>query len=90
MAEPIEGLELAQAASQIAEEMQAEDIVILDLQGISQIADFFVICTAASLIALAMGTFLASISRFNVGGSKFRHMVLLVRMIPPIVVPSRC
>jgi multiple sugar transport system permease protein len=34
-----------------------------------------------------MGTFLAySISRFNVGGKKFRHMVLLVRMIPPIVI----
>lgn len=51
------------------------------------LADSLMICTVASLIALAMGTFLAyAISRFNVGGSKFRHMVLLVRMIPPIVV----
>lgn len=29
--------------------MQAEDIVILDLRGISSIADFFVICTATSV-----------------------------------------
>jgi multiple sugar transport system permease protein len=51
------------------------------------LADSLIICTASSLIALFMGTFLAyAISRFNVGGSKFRHMVLLVRMIPPIVV----
>lgn len=49
--------------------------------------DSITICTISSLIALFMGTFLAySISRFNVGGSKFRHMVLLVRMIPPIVI----
>jgi multiple sugar transport system permease protein len=51
------------------------------------LVDSLVICTVASLIALAMGTFLAyAISRFNVGGGKFRHMVLLIRMIPPIVV----
>jgi multiple sugar transport system permease protein len=51
------------------------------------LADSLIICTVASLIALALGTFLAyAISRFNVGGGKFRHMVLLVRMIPPIVV----
>jgi len=49
--------------------------------------DSIAICTISSLIALFMGTFLAySISRFNVGGGKFRHMVLLVRMIPPIVI----
>ena len=51
------------------------------------LADSMIICTISSLIALFMGTFLAyAISRFNVGGSKFRHMVLLVRMIPPIVI----
>jgi multiple sugar transport system permease protein len=49
--------------------------------------DSITICTISSLIALFMGTFLAyAISRFNVGGGKFRHMVLLVRMIPPIVI----
>lgn len=51
------------------------------------LVDSVVICTISSLIALIMGTFLAyAISRFNVGGKKFRHTVLLVRMIPPIVV----
>ena len=50
-------------------------------------ADSVIICTISSLIALFMGTFLAyAISRFNVGGKHFRHMVLLVRMIPPIVI----
>jgi len=51
------------------------------------LGDSVLICTISSLISLFMGTFLAySISRFNVGGKRFRHMVLLVRMIPPIVV----
>ena len=51
------------------------------------LVDSLLICTVSSLIALFMGTFLAyAISRFNVGGSTFRHMVLLVRMIPPIVI----
>ena len=51
------------------------------------LVDSLLICTISSLIALFMGTFLAyAISRFNVGGSTFRHMVLMVRMIPPIVI----
>ena len=49
--------------------------------------DSLLICTISSLIALFMGTFMAyAISRFHVGGKKFRHMVLLIRMIPPIVI----
>jgi len=45
------------------------------------------VCTTASLVSLLLGTFLAySISRFNVGGKYFRHMILTIRMIPPIVV----
>lgn len=43
-----EGEELALAAAGYADEKQAEDIVILDLRGISSIADFFVICTGTS------------------------------------------
>ena len=51
------------------------------------LGDSLFICTVASLIALFMGTFLAyAISRFNVGGKRFRHSVLMVRMIPPIVI----
>lgn len=44
----LEGLALAQAVAKSADEMQAEDIIILDLQGISTIADFFVICSGSS------------------------------------------
>jgi ribosome-associated protein len=43
-----EGEALALAAAGYADEKQAEDIVILDLRGISSIADFFVICTGTS------------------------------------------
>lgn len=51
------------------------------------LADSVIICTVSSLIALFLGTFLAySISRFNVGGKRFRHSVLMIRMIPPIVI----
>ena len=51
------------------------------------LADAAFVCTAASLLALLLGTFLAySISRFDVGGKYFRHMILTIRMIPPIVV----
>ncbi len=49
--------------------------------------DSMIICTLSSLVALLLGTFLAyAISRFNVGGRRFRHSVLLIRMIPPIVI----
>ena len=51
------------------------------------LADAAFVCTMASLLALLLGTFLAySISRFNVGGKYFRHLILTIRMIPPIVV----
>ncbi len=51
------------------------------------LGDAVLVCTIASLAALLLGTFLAySISRFNVGGKYFRHMILTIRMIPPIVV----
>ena len=50
MSEPkfIEGRDLALAAAQYADDKQAEDIVVLDLDGISSVADFFVICTGSS------------------------------------------
>ncbi len=51
------------------------------------LGDAVLVCTCASLLALLVGTFLAySISRFNVGGKYFRHTILTIRMIPPIVV----
>jgi ribosome-associated protein len=42
------GLEFAKEAARIAEEMHAEDVVVLDLRGISSVADFFVIGTGTS------------------------------------------
>lgn len=51
------------------------------------LGDAILVCTSASLLALLLGTFLAyAISRFNVGGKYFRHTILMIRMIPPIVV----
>ena len=51
------------------------------------LGDSILVCTTAALLALLLGTFLAySISRFNVGGKYFRHTILMIRMIPPIVV----
>ena len=52
------GLELAQRCVQFAEDKKAIDPVILDLQGISSIADYLVICSAQSepqLKAIANG-----------------------------------
>ena len=45
----IDGKDLALAVAGYADGKLAEDIVILDLTGISTITDFFVICTGGSL-----------------------------------------
>ena len=51
------------------------------------LGDSLLICSVASFIALVLGVFLAyAISRFAVGGSKFRHIILTIRMVPPIVI----
>ncbi len=39
---------LAQKAAEYAWQKKAEEIVMIDLRGISPVADFFIICTAAS------------------------------------------
>ncbi len=44
----ISALELAEEVARVADRKQADDIVILDLRGISSIADFFVICSGTS------------------------------------------
>jgi len=44
-----EGIELAVACAQAAEEIQAEDIRVIDLTGISSLTDFMVICSGTSL-----------------------------------------
>jgi multiple sugar transport system permease protein len=51
------------------------------------LGDALLVCTTAALLALLLGTALAySISRFQFGGRYFRHTILTIRMIPPIVV----
>ncbi len=44
-----DSLTIAKTCATHADEIQAEDIIILDLRGISTLADYFVICTATSL-----------------------------------------
>lgn len=44
-----DALTIARTCAKYADEMQAEEIVALDLRGISSLADYFVICTATSL-----------------------------------------
>lgn len=41
-------LEYARIAADAAEDKKARDIVILDIRGLSVIADFFIICSATS------------------------------------------
>ena len=46
-------LKLATAAARIAQDDNAEDIVVLDLRGISEVTDYFVICTGTSARQMA-------------------------------------
>ncbi len=45
---PSQSLALAQRAAQIAIESKAQDVVILDLRGVSDMTDFFVIASGTS------------------------------------------
>ncbi len=45
----IEGKELAIACARAAEEIQAENITVLDLTGVSSLTDFMVVCSGTSL-----------------------------------------
>lgn len=44
-----DSLTIAKTCAKEADEIHAEDIVVLDLRGISNLADYFVICTATSV-----------------------------------------
>ncbi len=48
MIESAEALSLARRIVDLASDKQASDIVLLDIRGVSLIADYFVICTAGS------------------------------------------
>lgn len=43
-----DALDIAKASARIADDLQAEDILVLDLRGLSSITDYFVICTGTS------------------------------------------
>ena len=45
----LHGRELARECGRFADFKQAEDILILDLRGLSQLTDFFVVCSGSSL-----------------------------------------
>lgn len=45
----IEGQELAIACARAAEQIQAEDIRVIDLRGVSSLTDFMVVCSGTSL-----------------------------------------
>lgn len=44
----VEALRLARRVTDLASDKQASDIVLLDIRGVSLIADYFVICTVGS------------------------------------------
>ena len=44
-----DSLTIATTCAKCADDIKAEDVVVLDLRGISSIADYFVICTATSV-----------------------------------------
>ena len=44
----MDGLEKARLCARYADDKKVEDVVILDLRGVSPITDYFVICTANS------------------------------------------
>ena len=44
-----DAITIAKTCAKYADEIQAENIAVLDLRGISSIADYFVICTATSV-----------------------------------------
>ncbi|MBO7673458.1 MAG: ribosome silencing factor [Atopobiaceae bacterium] len=46
--ENVTPLELARIAAMAADEKKATDLVLLDLQGLSDVCDYFLICTAAN------------------------------------------
>jgi ribosome-associated protein len=44
-----DSLTIAKTCAKAADDIQAEEILVLDLRGLSSLADFFVICTATSV-----------------------------------------
>ena len=64
-----EGEQLAVAAAKLADEMKAENVIVLDVSAVSSITDFFVICNGSSL------PHLKAIAREVRSGMAERHAV---------------
>ena len=50
----VTSLELAKTAAIAADQKKAEDILVLDLTGLSDVCDYFVICTGGMLVWLTL------------------------------------
>jgi len=78
------GLAFAIRCARIAEQHRSEEILVLDLRGISPVADFFVICTGTSdrqmrTVADRIAEHAKTVGRrvFGVAGYELAHWILL-------------
>lgn len=59
----------------------------LVLSAVVPIRDSLIVATSSSAIAVTLGASLAyTIARFGTGGRSYPHILLLIRMIPPVVI----
>jgi multiple sugar transport system permease protein len=59
----------------------------LVLSAIGPIRDSLIVAIISSMIAVTLGASLAyTIVRFGTGGKRYAHILLLIRMIPPVVI----
>lgn len=80
----LQSLKLAREAADLALSKKAEDIVILDLRGISTVTDFFVICSGSSDThvkaisdAIESGLEAKGVRKWHIEGYTHRRWVLL-------------
>jgi len=80
----LQSLKLAREAADLALSKKAEDIVILDLRGISTVTDFFVICSGSSDThvkaisdAIESGLEAKGVRKWHIEGYRHRRWVLL-------------
>jgi ribosome-associated protein len=77
-------LRLAREAAKLAVSKKAEDVVILDLRGLSAVTDFFVICSGSSEThvravadAVEEGLKKSDVRKWHIEGYRHRKWVLL-------------
>ena len=72
----IQGAELARACAKAADEIQAENIRVWDLRGISSLTDFMVVCAGSSMPHLR--AILRDVSGIVIGTVQIAHQALQV------------